>query len=835
MEENIFNKFTKHFKRILTQAQEVASSLHHQQIEPLHLLYCLANEKGSIGAEILHKNKMTPDKMRRVLEILNDYQSKYQTTTTAVPVLSNETQKIVERSVKTAFEYKHYYIGTEHLLYNLVKSNDEPLNQFFKEIQVSAPNLQNHLKTILKSTSKFSDLTSNNSLPNDPEMERVMAEAPFTNKESALSTFSVDLTDQRIQANIDPVIGREDEIDRVIQILSRRTKNNPVLLGDPGTGKTAIVEGLAKRITEGKVPDILVNKRILNLDLGSTIAGTIYRGEFENRLKQIIEEVKADPNIVLFIDEIHTVIGTGSTAGSLDAANLLKPELARGNLRLIGATTLEEYKKHIESDPAFERRFQPVIINESSASETKEILEGIKKNYEKYHQVKISAEAIEAAVDLSVRYLPDKFLPDKAIDLIDEAAAKIKVEMTKNGLAKTVKNLENELKEIQRKKEQLILNEKFEEALGFKNQEYDLLKKLDDLKKEETEFKKKVLGTLTRQDIAKVLSRITRIPVSELVVEEKQRLLHLEDIMKKYITGQDEAINELADSIRRSRAGLSDPKRPLASFIFLGPSGVGKTETAKILAREIFEDEDALVRIDMSEFSQSFNISKLIGAPAGYVGYKEQGKLTDPIKRRPYSVVLFDEIEKAHPDVFDLLLPILEDGILTDATGKRINFKNTIIIMTSNIGLREFNAQAALGFSTQDLTEKEKLGVQLDRLTEKIKEGLKDAFRPEFLNRIDKTIIFKPLTEKAALEIAKLQVEELKNRLNKQGFELKIFPEVYKQIVKDGFSAEQGARGLRKAVQNKLESLLADQLLADKFKGKNIINVQVEKEKIVVN
>ncbi|MBU1036842.1 ATP-dependent Clp protease ATP-binding subunit [Patescibacteria group bacterium] len=828
--KDTFNKFTKHFKHILTQAQDAASSLHHQQIEPLHLLYCLANEKGSIGAEILHKNKLTPDKIRRILEILNNYQSKYQTTTKALPVLSKEAQKIIERSVKIAFEHQHKYVGTEHLLFGLTKSEDELLSKFFAEVQISPQNLQNHLKSTLKSTSKFSDLTSDFSPPNEAEMERVLAETPFLNKESALHLFAVDLTDQQVQVNIDPVIGREAEIDRVIQILSRRTKNNPVLLGDPGTGKTAIVEGLAKRITQGKVPDILINKKILNLDLGTTIAGTIYRGEFENRLKQIIEEVKADSNIILFVDELHTVIGTGAAAGSLDAANLLKPELARGNLRLIGATTAEEYKKHIEADPAFERRFQPVIIQESTAEETWEILGGIKKNYEKFHQVKISADAIEAAIELSTRYLPDKFLPDKAIDLIDEAAAKIKVETTKNGIAKTIKKMEDELQTIQKQKEQYILNEKFDEALKFRNQEYDLLKKLDDLKKEEVESKKKILGTVTRRDIALVLSHMTKIPVSELITEEKQKLLHLEEVLKKYIIGQDEAITELADSIRRSRTGLSDPQRPLASFIFLGPSGVGKTETAKVLAREIFEDEDALVRIDMSEFSQSFNISKLIGAPAGYVGYKEQGKLTDPIKRRPYSVVLFDEIEKAHPDVFDLLLPILEDGLLTDATGKRINFKNTIIIMTSNIGLKEFNEQAALGFKTD---EKDELEQGFVRLTEKIKTGLKDAFRPEFLNRIDKTIIFKPLSKKNALEIAKLQVDELAQRSKKQGVDFRVSPEVYQLIVQQGFSPDQGARGIRKAVQQLLESSLADQLLNDKFKGKDSISIKTEKDKLV--
>ncbi len=829
----IFNKFTRHYKRVLTIAQDVAASLHHQQIEPLHLLYCLANEKGSIGAEILHKNKLTPEKVRRVLEILNNYQGKGQTTTKALPLLSAETKKLIGRSVKIAFEYRHQYVGTEHLLFSLTQSHDKLLNNFFTETRLTPLTLQNHLNTILKSTSKFSDLASLSGLPGEHELEKVLTEGHLKAKDSALNLFAVDLTDEQVQINIDPVIGREPEIDRVIQILSRRTKNNPVLLGDPGTGKTAIIEGLAKRITEGKVPDVLINKRILNLDLGSTIAGTIYRGEFENRIKQIIEEVKADQNNILFIDEIHTVIGTGAASGSLDAANLFKPELARGNLRMIGATTLEEYKKHIEADPAFERRFQPVMVSESTPAETIKILAGIKKNYEKYHQVKISPEAIEAAVELSARYLPDRFLPDKAIDLIDEAAAKTKVETTKNGLAKTMKKLDDELKNIQKQKEQYILTEKFEDALKFKNQEDDLLKKLDNLKKREVEAKKKILGTITRKDIALVLARMTKIPVSELVLEEKQKLLHLEDILKQFIIGQDQALNELAESIRRSRAGLSDPRRPIASFIFLGPSGVGKTETAKVLAKEIFEDEDALIRIDMSEFSASFNISKLIGAPAGYVGYKEQGKLTDSIKRRPYSVVLFDEIEKAHPDVFDLLLPVLEDGLLTDATGRRINFKNTIIIMTSNIGLKEFNKQASLGFTAKDKTEQEKLDEQFETLTEKIKDGLTDTFKPEFLNRVDNTVIFQPLDQSSALKIAKLQITELTNRVKEQGIELKTDGGVYKLITEKGFNPEQGARGIRKAVQEYIESPLSQSLLADKFKGKQIISMKAQKDKVI--
>jgi len=832
-ESDIFNKFTSHLKRIISQSQDIASGLHHQTIEPLHLLYCLATQRGSIGSSVLYKNKLTPDKVRGVLQILNNYQSG-QTTTRALPMLSEESKSILERAVKVAFANQHKYVGTEHLLYSLFESKEKLLNEFFAEQRLNPPNLLNHLKIILKSTSKFSDLTSGEAdFADEHSLEKVMIENLRPDNQSALASFAVDLTEDKIQKNIDPVIGREAEIDRLIQILSRRTKNNPVLLGDPGTGKTAIVEGLAKRITQGKVPDVLINKRILNLDLGSTLAGTMYRGEFENRLKQIIEEVKNDPNVILFVDEVHTLMGAGNASGSLDAANLFKPELARGNLRLIGATTLEEYKKHIESDPAFERRFQPILIVESTPEETEAILKGVKKNYELYHQVKISDEAIKAAVELSARYLPEKFLPDKAIDLIDEAAAKIKVETTKNGLAKMIKKLETELKELAAEKENLILQEKFDEALKYKRQEDDILIKLDDLKKQEAKAKEKILGTITRKDVAMVLSRMTRIPVTELILEEKQKLLELENRLQQRIIGQNEALARLAEAIRRSRAGISNPNRPIASFIFLGPSGVGKTETAKVLAKEIFENEDALIRIDMSEFNQSFNISKLIGAPAGYVGYKEQGKLTDAVKRRPYSVVLFDEIEKAHPDVFNLLLPILEDGQLTDAVGKKINFKNTIIIMTSNIGLLEFNRQAHLGFDAKDKTEQQKLDEDYGLLEEKIKTGLKDTFRPEFLNRLDKTIIFRPLNKDDALQIAKLQIKELADRIAGQNLSLKVSPKVLQHLVKEGFTPDDGARGLRRIIQEKIESPLASELLSDKLKTGDIITLKLQKDKIL--
>ena len=829
---NILNKFTFHAKKVLIEAQDIAFGLKKDKIEPIHLLYILTKEKGSLATEILNKNRLTPEVVKKY--ITNEEIPLIPETgekKSDFPVLTEAANKIIERAAKIAFEYKHKYIGTEHFLASLIKADDPFLTDLFRQEKIDLKNLDAQLKTVLKSTSKFTDLASGRGFSPEQELEKVLADT--FDKGSVLKIFTTDLTEKKIQKNIDPVIGRGQEIERIIQILSRRTKNNPILLGDAGVGKTAIVEGLAKKIMTGDVPDVLINKKILNLDLGTILSGTMYRGEFEGRIKQIIEEVKNDPDIILFVDELHTIIGAGSATGAMDAANLFKPELARGNLRMIGATTLEEYKKHVEADPALERRFQPVMIDEASAAETYKILEGVKENYEKYHQVKILPEALKVAVDLASRYLQDKLLPDKAIDLIDEAASGLKVSQKKNSALRSIIKVERELKQIQETKEKLVLEENFDEALKLKNQEEDLIKKLKKLKEQEKDEKKEVYGVVTKKEIAEIISKITKIPLSELLAEEKLKLINLEERLAKKIIGQKEALRAIADSIRRSRVGITDPRRPLASFIFLGPSGVGKTETAKILATEVFEDEHALIRIDMSEFAESFNISKLIGAPAGYVGYKEGTKLTDTVKRKPYAVILFDEVEKAHPEVFNLLLPILEDGQLTDAVGKKINFKNTIIIMTSNIGLKEFNAQAEIGFNLKDRDEKDRLEKNYEKLKDKISEQLNDYFRPEFLNRLDKIIIFKPLTSEEAVKIANLQLAELKNRVAGQGYELKISPLTANFIVKIGFTAKEGARTIRRTIQEYLEAPLAKEILDEKFKPGGIIRIGVKGGKIV--
>ncbi|OIO46104.1 MAG: hypothetical protein AUJ28_03085 [Parcubacteria group bacterium CG1_02_37_51] len=828
-----FNKFTGHFKKILVSAQELAISLRNKSVDPLHLLYALTITKGCLGADILAKNKFTLEEAKSILSILNN---EHQPIANGLPTMSEMTQKIIEKAVTVAYQYQHRYIGTEHLLMSLMSSQDGSLLKFLSSKNIKPEVIRQNLETILKSTSKFPDLTMNqkNDLNITPEneLERILT-GQTTGQEIALDNYTIDLTDEEVQREIDPVIGRADEIERLIQILSRRTKNNPIILGDPGVGKTAIVEGLAKRITQGKVPDILLNKKILSLDLGSAVAGTIFRGEFENRIKKIIDEIKQDKNIILFIDEIHNLMGAGSATGSLDAANMLKPALARGQLRCIGATTPEEFKKHIETDPAFERRFQPIILKESTKQETIEIITGLKKNYEKYHNVKIADDAVEAAVDLSMRYLQDKFLPDKAIDLIDEAASTLKVNSTKIGRAKNIHQYEERLKKTIKEKEQAILAEEFTHALALKEQENELILKIDDLHNLAVS-NQKILGTITKHDIAAIVARITRIPIKDLALSEKERLIHLEDELRKHIIGQDPALQSIARSIRRSRTGLANPDRPIGSFMFLGPSGVGKTETAKVLAREFFGREDALIRIDMSEFSESFNISKLIGAPAGYVGYKEKGKLTDVVKHQPYSVVLFDEIEKAHPDVYNLLLPILEDGQLTDATGKQINFKNCIIIMTSNIGLQEFNQQASIGFEEEEGVETLQQH-HYDELSNKITASLSDHFRPEFLNRIDDTIIFKPLNKAALLKIAKIQINELLGRLIAQKLKAQITSKTFNFLVKKGFSPDQGARGIRRAIQEYLETPLADTLLSKEMTDEKILKINVQKDRIMID
>jgi ATP-dependent Clp protease ATP-binding subunit ClpC len=835
MEPPILQKFTNNLKTALKRAGEVARSAAQRYINPEHLLYAILEQRGSIGFEILQKTGVKAAYFAAAVGAEGESPSPGPEPLDLSSLkFSLPAKKALERAVLLANSYKHKYVGTEHLLSSILDLNDPVVGRVLDEHHVLISEIRRELQTVLKSTSKFPDLSNFfDRGARDAEVETEEA-GKTSGKGSALEFFATDLTSEAMQKRIDPVIGRAREIERLIHILSRRTKNNPVLIGDPGVGKTAIVEGLAKRIVAGDVPDVLLNKRILALDLGLMVAGTMYRGEFESRVKQVLEEIKADANLVLFIDELHTIVGAGSASGSLDAANMLKPALAKGQIRVIGATTLEEYKKHIESDAALERRFQPIVVEEPTAEETLKILKGIKQNYETFHRITIGNDALEAAVKLSSRYIPEKFLPDKAIDLIDEAASKLKVELRTDGHGKELRELERRVEELALKKQKAVAAENFERALQFKNEEETLRRKLAGLTSEDAAEGAPMLGAIGPREIAAVVSRITGVPLAELLREERNRLLHLEAVLKKRIIGQEEAVAAVANYIRRSRVGLHNPNRPLASFIFLGPTGVGKTELAKTIAAEVFEDPGALIRIDMSEFAEAFNVSKLIGAPAGYVGYKDSNKLTDQVRRKPYSVILFDEIEKAHPDIFNVFLQVLEDGQLTDAAGKTINFKNTIIIMTSNVGLANLNRAAAIGFEEEIRGgSPEQAEADFKEVKENVLQELKRTFRPEFLNRIDQIVVFNPLGPTDLVQIAQLQLKEVTERLHQQGLNIAFSKSLAAHVAQRGADPDQGARGIRKVIQEEIENPLASKLLSG-GRGRGTIRVGVSKGRVTI-
>ncbi|KKR48429.1 MAG: ATPase AAA-2 domain protein [Candidatus Magasanikbacteria bacterium GW2011_GWC2_40_17] len=832
MSKPLLNKFTGHLKQSLKTAFKLATDLKQTEVTPLCLLYGLVLEKGSIAGEILRKEKIDKNK---IISFLLDYP---EPVVQSLPTMSSAGEKILEKAALCSFKNRHRYIGTEHLLWALLENPGEKILEFLENFQINIINIDEELTNIIASTNRFPEISSllNNMQPAEMPFGSSLsplAQTPGKNKKnSVLGHFTADLTSAQAAKNMDPIIGREKEITRLIQILCRRQKNNPVLLGDPGVGKTAIVEGLAARIVLGDVPDELQNKKVLRLDLGLLIAGTIYRGEFENRLKQLMEEIKNDPNLIIFIDEMHTIVGAGSASGTLDAANILKPALARGEMRCIGATTFEEYKKHIESDPALERRFQPIVVAEPNLEETREILKGVSKNYETFHGIKITAEAINEAVSLADRYYPEKFFPDKALDLIDEASAAKKLSYAGQSYIKKIKILKKELQEVQQQKEQAILNEAFAKAGQNKKAEDKILKQIEQLEKQNKAKTIRPKGELLAVDIKKIISQTLNIPFEELETEETDFFKKLEEKIKQKIIGQDEAVQKISQTLRRHRLGLGNPNRPIASFIFVGPSGVGKTELAKVLAAEYFPEQSGrsnFIRLDMSEFGESFHSSKLVGAPAGYIGYKDSNSLADKIKNHPYSVVLLDEIDKAHSDIFNLFLQILDEGHLTDAGGKKINFKNTIVVMTANLNEEIFKNQT-LGFGDNSINPASKT------ININVKEELKRRFRTDFLNRLDQIIIFNSLNEENLEKIIKLQIDSLNKKLSQKNIEIQVTNAAVNFLTNLSQKNEQGARGVNKIISENLEEKLGTWLMENKNKStkKIIFNLEDGEIKIII-
>ncbi|HYF04884.1 MAG TPA: ATP-dependent Clp protease ATP-binding subunit [Patescibacteria group bacterium] len=835
--QNLIDRLSSRAKNALISAQVLSEKMVHPYIGTEHLLFGITSEQSSFAAEVLAKNKLTPENILQQVELVTAGIK----ADSWKPVISDNLKSVIERAAVIASHYGYQFIGTEHFLYGIVTHEGNKAKAILQNLAVNPKNLEQNLLQIFENISSFPE--GQNELPPIPGNQHSgphpsgLGHLPTKpgeqngKQQSILEFFTSDLTQKAKDGKIDPVIGRNEEIRRMSAILCRRTKNNPVLIGEPGVGKTAIVEGLALKICEKTVPDQLLDKKILSLDLALVVAGSMFRGEFENRLKQIIDEVKSNPDIILFIDELHTMVGAGSAQGSLDAANILKPALARGELRAIGATTLAEYKKHIEHDAALERRFQPILVEQPSEAETIEILKGIRQPYEKHHGVTITDEAISSAVELSSRYIQDRFLPDKAIDLIDESAARLITSLEGNKALRDKKALENELILLETEKNKSVLNQDFTTAIHLKSQEEKLLKKKEQLEKElvnQTEISKLLI---TSMHIAETVSLMTKIPLQRLDTSESSRLMQLEGNLKAKVVGQDEAITEIAKAVRRSRAGIADAGRPIGSFIFLGPTGVGKTETAKQLAKEIFGDEDALIRVDMSEFMERHNVSRLIGAPAGYVGYEEGGKLTEAVRRKPYSVILFDELEKAHFEVFNILLQILEDGVITDAQGRTINFRNTVIIMTSNFGMKEFlSMPGTLGF-TDDTAKTQ--DADYERLKTSLMTKMKEYFLPEFLGRVDRIVVFKPLGEKILKKIVTLKLSELEERLLKQNLLLKTSAAAVKFLAELNYKSENGARYIRKNIQETAEDQIAELIVSGKAPENSIIHLDVKDGQLV--
>ena len=801
-----FKGFTEKANKALNLAIESAEEMRHNYVGTEHILYGLVKEGSGVAATALNECGVTEDALREKLESINGTMSLVELTPDD---FTPRTKRVLRAAVIISSKTGYTYVGTEHLLLAILSESDSYAVAFLEELGVSVERLAQAVSKGMQGGADdgFGGF-ENESAPNGSQKGG-----------SALDKFGRDLTQAAKNGEIDPVIGREKEIQRVIQILSRRTKNNPVLIGEPGVGKTAVAEGLALEIAKGNVPEILKDKRVVSLDLTGMVAGAKYRGDFEERIKAAIDEVKKSKNTILFIDELHTIVGAGAAEGSADAANILKPSLARGDFQVIGATTLNEYRKYIEKDAALERRFQPVKVGEPTPEQAVQILKGLRDSYEAHHKVKITDEAINAAVTLSSGYIADRYLPDKAIDLIDEGASKVRLASLTS--PDNVKELEDEIADYEKEKASAINEQDFERAARLRDEQKELQTKLDDAKKKWQEQQKGNSGEVTAEDIAKIVSEWTGIPVVQLTKEESERLLNMENVLHERVIGQSEAVTAIAKAIRRGRVGLKDPKRPVGSFIFLGPTGVGKTELCKALAEAMFGDENAMLRLDMSEYMEKHTVSKLIGSPPGYVGFEEGGQLTEKVRRKPYSVVLFDEIEKAHPDVFNMLLQILEDGRLTDSQGRTVDFKNTIIIMTSNVGARLITEkQSSLGFNSENENAEES---EKKDIKELVTGELRKVFRPEFLNRVDDIIVFNKLNKDEIKQIAVKMLKTLENRLDKMNIKISFTDNAISEIADKGFDENYGARPLRRAIQNEIEDPLSEQMLEGKVKDGAVV------------
>ncbi len=813
------NKFTPGAEEALRLSQEAAGELGHGYVGTEHLLLGLIRENEGIAHTVLTESGLTDD---MIVEIIKTSVGAGLPGGNPAQGLTPRAKRVVEIAMEDSIRGGYNYVGTEHLLAGILREGNNMAVRILRTAGVDAKPLYTALMQKLSKQPRS----------RGSEPQRASSKEDTSGKNKTLREFTRDLTADARAGRLDPVIGRDEEIQRVIQILSRRSKNNPCLIGEPGVGKTAIAEGLARKIAMGDVPDELLDKKLLSLDLSGMVAGTKYRGEFEERIKKLLEEVRHAGDVILFIDELHTIVGAGSAEGAVDAANIIKPALGRGEIQVIGATTLNEYRKYIEKDAALERRFQPVQVGEPSQEASLEILKGLREKYEQHHKLQITDEALEAAVKLSARYINDRFLPDKAIDLMDEAASRVRMETEE--LSPELKSLEEKISALTKDKEAAIAAQDYEKAAQLRDIEKDYREQVE-IERDKRRKNMQQHRPVTAEDIAAVVAGWTGIPVTRLTEDESQRLLHMEETLHKRVVGQDEAVKAVARAIRRGRVGLKDPKRPIGSFLFLGPTGVGKTELCKSLAEAMFGDENAMIRIDMSEYMERHTVSRLIGSPPGYVGHEEGGQLTEKVRRKPYSVVLFDEIEKAHEDVWNVLLQILDDGRITDSQGRTVDFKNTVIVMTSNIGAKSLTAAASkLGFSMEDKAQEDGAEAEFQRAKETVMAELRQTFRPEFLNRIDDIIVFRSLTEADIREVARRMLESVSSRMETMGIHLDASDEAVAELAKEGFDPKYGARPLRRCIQSKVEDAVAEKMLDGTLAAGDTAKLTVEDNKLCV-